>query len=220
MRPVTRKIALDYGGAILGAVIVAVLLRVYVIEAYRIPTSAMHPTLEPGDTIFVAKWPLGFDRKVDRGDVVVFASPAEPDRDYIKRILGLPGDTVEVRKGRVSLNGKELPTPGAKRDAACATEEYPAASGGTRSHEVCWEPPLNEDFGPEKVPDGSVFVLGDLRSTGPADAHKRRTWGIVPIAAIKGRAKWIWLSVEPRVPGMSGVRFPNFRFERMFRRIE
>jgi signal peptidase I len=219
VRPITRKIAIDYGGAILAAVIVAVFIRIFVIEAYRIPTSAMHPTLEPGDTIFVAKWPLGFNRKIERGDVLVFASPAEPDRDYIKRVLGVTGDTVDVKKGRVTLNGKPLALPDSHKDAACGREAVPV-EGGTRLHDLCWEPPLNEDFGPEKVPENSVFVIGDLRSQSPADAKKRRTWGIFPLEAVKGKAKWIWLSIEPHNPGISAVRFPNFRFERMFRRIE
>jgi signal peptidase I len=221
----TRKIARDYGSAILVAVAVALFLRMLVIEAYRIPTSAMHPTLEPGDTIFVAKWPLGFDRKVARGDVVVFAGPADPDRDYIKRAIGIEGDTVEVKKGRVILNGQPLaanPAPQSgsaplrAADAPCGQEVIP----GGRSYEICWEPPLNEDFGPEKVPAGSIFVLGDLRNQGPADAKKRRTWGIVPVNSVRGKARWIWLSIEPLAPGLSPVRFPNFRFERLFRSIQ
>lgn len=219
MRAATRKIARDYGGAILAAVIIAVFIRIFVIEAYRIPTSAMHPTLEPGDTIFVAKWPLGFNRKVGRGDVLVFAAPTDPDRDYIKRAIAIAGDTVEVRKGHVTLNGKPLTLPDSRKDAACGREQVPAGELA-RTHDVCWEQPVGEDFGPEKVPEGSVFVLGDLRTQSPLDLKKRRTWGIIPVALIKGKARWIWLSIEPHDPGMSAVRFPNFRFERMFRRIE
>jgi signal peptidase I len=218
MKAISRKIAFDYGGAVLVAVAVAVFIRVFVIEAYRIPTSAMHPTLEPGDTIFVAKWPFGFNRKVERGDVLVFAGPAEPDRDYIKRVIGVAGDTVEVKKGHVLLNGKAITVPDTQKDAACGRESVPSAEG-PRIHDLCWEPPLNDDFGPEKVPDGSVFLIGDLRSQSPNDVKKRHSWGVFPLDLVKGKAKWIWLSIEPHNPGMSTVRFPNFRFERMFRRI-
>jgi len=219
MGATSRKAYLDYGIAIVAAVVVAVFIRVYIIEAYRIPTSAMHPTLESGDTIFVAKWPFGFNRQLERGDVVVFASPSEPDRDYIKRVVGIAGDLVEVKKGRLTLNLKALTLPDPRKDAACGQETL-STSQGTRTHELCWEPPLIEDFGPEKVPEGSVFMLGDLRTQNPSDLKKHRTWGIFPIDSIKGKAKWIWLSIEPHTPGMSAVRFPNFRFERMFRRIQ
>jgi signal peptidase I len=220
----TKKIARDYGSAILVAVAVALFLRILVVEAYRIPTSAMHPTLEPGDTIFVAKWPLGFNRKVQRGDIVVFSGPTDPDRDYIKRTIAIAGDKVEVKKGRVILNGQAITLPadaGAAplaKDAPCGVEEIPGPV--PLKHEICWEPPLNDDFASKIVPADSIFVLGDLRNQGPADSKKRRTWGIIPVASIKGKAFWIWLSVEPQASGLSPVRFPSFRFERMFRRIE
>src|SRR4051812_44284119 len=115
----TRRLARDYGATILAAVGVALLIRFFVIEAYRIPSPAMKPTLEPGDTIFVAKWPFGlrmpgFSQPLTsgklpaRGDVVVFSPPLEPRRDYIKRVLGLPGDLVSVKKGQAFLNGATL----------------------------------------------------------------------------------------------------------------
>jgi signal peptidase I len=223
----TRKIARDYGGAVFVAVAIALFLRFLVIEAYRIPTSSMRPTLEAGDTIFVAKWPLGFDRKPERGDVIVYAAPSDPERDYIKRVVAVAGDTIGMRKGRLVLNDKELasagspspPTGAATGAKDCGSETLPAENG-SRSYGICWEPPIAEDFGPEKVPDGSVFVLGDLRGQGSADAKKRKTWGTVPLNAIRGKALWVWLSTEPDSAGMSPAWFPNFRFERMFRRIE
>lgn len=214
----TKKIARDYGSAILVAVVVALFLRILVIEAYRIPTSAMHPTLEPGDTIFVAKWPLGFNRKIERGDIVVFSGPIDPDRDYIKRTVAIAGDTIEVQKGRVILNGKPLESiaPPSRAEAPCGQEILP----GGRAYAICWEPPLNEDFPAEKVAEGSIFVLGDLRNQGLADTKKRRTWGMIPVDSVKGKARWIWLSIEPQESGLSPVRFPSFRFERMLRRID
>jgi signal peptidase I len=214
----TGKIARDYGTAILVAVAVALFLRFLVIEAYRIPTPAMHPTLEPGDTIFVAKAPLGFDRKPKRGDVVVFAGPTDPDRDYIKRVIALAGDTVEVKKGQAIIDGKPSLIVADAGLPPCGREAI--YGDPSRSYPVCWEPPALEDFGPEKVPEGSVFVAGDLRSQGPADSKRRRTWGMIPLASIKGKALWIWLSVEPAGTGLSSSRFPSFRFDRMFRRIE
>ncbi|MGK5082671.1 signal peptidase I [Bdellovibrionota bacterium FG-1] len=215
MRPSTRKIFRDYGIAIFAAVIVALFIRGFIIEAYRIPTPAMRPTLEPGDTIFVLKWPIGFDRKVKAGDVVIFAGSGEPPREYIKRVVGLAGDLIEVRKGRVSLNGKPLAAAGDRPLAPCGQEIIAA-----RTYPVCWEQPLVEDFGPEKVPDGSVFVIGDLRTQSPSDLKKRRSWGMIRIENIKGRAQWIWLSIQPSAPNITTAHFPTLRLDRMFRRIE
>ena len=125
MKTGTRKTLRDYGTAIVAAVFFALLIRFFVIEAYRIPTQAMRPTLEPGDTIFVTKWPVGFNRKVQRGDVLVFESPSEPGRDYIKRALGLAGDLVEVRRGRVTLNGQVLTMPAKQSNSVCGHEQIP-----------------------------------------------------------------------------------------------
>jgi signal peptidase I len=222
----------DYGMTIFAAVVVALLIRFFVVEAYRIPSAAMKPTLEPGDTIFVAKWPFGLripgfatpltkGGQPERGDVVVFALPAEPRRDYIKRVLGLPGDEVAVKKGELILNGRTLRVDPASAKP-CTAERLPAG----RAFEVCSEPPLIEDFGPTKVPAGEVFVVGDFRAQNTAehpdprrDRHSRG-WGLVPISALKGRALWVWLSVEPHTSGVPSSWFPQFRFDRMFRRIQ
>src|SRR6185503_10218972 len=90
-----KKLVREYGGAVLVAVVVALVIRVFLIEAYKIPSSSMRPALEPGDTIFVSK----LEFKPDYGQVVVFSLPADPRRDFIKRIIGLPGDTVQMKKG-------------------------------------------------------------------------------------------------------------------------
>jgi signal peptidase I len=227
MRAPSRRLLRDYGIAISVAIVVALMIRFFVLEAYRIPSPAMKPTLEPGDTIFVAKWPFGMrlpgsaaltaGRLPRLGEIVVFSFPEEPRRDYIKRVLGLPGDTVAIKAGHVSLNGQTLAVPGEKPTAPCGHERLSDGS----SYEVCWEPPALSDFGPEKVADGQVFVLGDLRSQGTGDTKNRKTWGLVPAASIKGKAMWIWLSVEPQAfdKGMTTGWFPAFRFDRMFRAI-
>jgi signal peptidase I len=228
----SKRLIRDYGMTILAAVVVALLIRFVLVEAYRIPSSAMKPTLEPGDTIFVSKWPFGlrfpgFSSPLtkgglpERGDVVVFSLPQEPWRDYIKRVLGLPGDEVAVKNGEAILNGKTLRLdPGSPKP--CTSEKLPEG----RAYEVCSEPPLIEDFGPEKVPPGSVFVVGDFRAQNASDhpdIHKERHskgWGLVPVTSLKGRALWVWLSVEPHASGVPSSWFPQFRFDRMFRRIQ
>ncbi len=227
MKASTRKALRDYGIAVVAAVTVAIVIRSFLIEAYRIPTPAMRPTLEPGDTIFVSKTPLGFNGKPRRGDVVVFSNPSDPDREYIKRVLAFPGEAVAVKQGHFSVNNKPVEFRASSPDTLCGDEILPPGRFGEavrpedkpRTFPICLEAPLNEDFPSERVPDDHVFVLGDLRSMSPLDVKKRKSWGIIPISSIIGRAEWVWLSIEPRTP-RSPLSLPKFRFERMFRRIE
>ena len=226
----------DYLIAVTIAVVVALLIRFFLIEAYRIPSHAMRPALESGDTIFVLKsaynvrMPFSAEPLIriappSRGDVVVFATPTDPDYDYIKRIVALPGDTVQVRNGHVILNGKPLSADPLSSNP-CGMQTLPAGP----THLICWEPPSVADFGPTKVPEQSVFVIGDMRSDiraasstslglSSADSAKFRSWGIIPIVSLKGKALWVWLSVEPG-SASRGSWFPQIRFERMLRRIQ
>lgn len=215
----------DYGGTILVAVVLALLIRFFLIEAYRIPSAAMHPSLEPGDTIFVSKWPFGlripgFDRSFTsareprRGEVVVFSMQDGSHRDYIKRVVGLDGDKIQMKDGHLIVNDIPAEIPGSAK-SNCATEK---TSDGY-SYGVCYENPSVEDFGPAKVPPGSVFVVGDLRARTPRERGSDlpvRSWGVEPLQALRGSALWIWLSVEP---SNSSAVFPNFRLDRMFRRV-
>ncbi|HUP58061.1 MAG TPA: signal peptidase I [Bdellovibrionota bacterium] len=226
-----RSLVKEYGTTVLAAIAFALLIRFFIVEAYRIPSPAMKPTLEPGDTIFVSKWPYGLrvpgiDKPLTqgelpgRGDVVIFSMPQDPRRDYIKRVIALPGDQIAMRKGEAILNGKTLRVEPATTQP-CTQERTPDG----RSYGVCAEPPLLDDFGPETVPKGHVFVVGDFRARERAVEIKTRDrrpkgWGMVPLESLKGRALWVWLSVEPQAAGMSSTWFPQFRFQRMFRRVE
>jgi signal peptidase I len=232
-----QKVLKAYGSTILVAITIAVFIRFFVIEPYRIPTQSMRPTLEPGETIFVSKWPFGSripflqfrltdGRVPERGEVVLIGHPEYSRLDLIKRVIGVEGDVVQVKSGRVLLNGKPLAV---KIDQGnnCGQEFLP----GGKSYGVCWEPPALEDFGPEKIPEGSIFVLGDFR-TGMTPSSTlvsapeqvpgipKKNWGIFPRALLKGKALWVWLSIQPQMLGDSNGWFPRFRFERMFRRIE
>ena len=201
------------------AVLAAVLIRIFFIEAYRIPSGSMRPTLEAGDTVFVTKFDYKVSGKIpSRGDVVVFTDSVNSKRDYIKRVVGIAGETVQLKDGKLIINGKAVPIkplpPGDPNAKTCAQEFLPAA---VASHGACWEPPALEDTQPEKVPEGSVYVLGDTRTQSPADVGKHKTWGIIPVSAVQGKAFVIWVSVEPRA--LRGW-FPLFRFDRMMKRIE
>ena len=206
------------------AVTVALMIRFFVIEAYRIPSTAMRPTLEPGDTIFVSKSVFGLrypwtqtkfssGRPPRFGEVVVYAFPEDPRRDFIKRVIGLPGDTVQIKKGKVILNGSEI-THATSDKAICGEEHLLSAH-----YAVCWEPPLLDSGVAVQVPEGQVFVAGDAR-TQTLDPRKSKNWELIPMSAIKGKALWVWLSIDPPLVGAHNGWFSRIRFERMFAKIQ
>lgn len=216
----------DYGGTILVAVILAFLVRFFVIEPYFIPSFTMRPTLERGDLIFVSKWPFGFripffqnriseGRLPQRGEVVLFSPPEDLDRDLIKRVIGLEGDRVQIKKGQLFLNEKAVNFKSTLNDF-CGNESVQQGE----THRVCWEPPALEDFGPQVVPIGSVFLISDLRTGVSTDPSKNQIWGIFPLSSLKGKVLWVGLSIQPRSLGDSSGPFPRLRLERMFRRVE
>jgi signal peptidase I len=184
------KLVRQYGIAVVVAIAVATVIRVFFIEAYRIPSFAMSPTIEPGDTIFVAK--RFFAPKISRDDVIIFSTENESSLDYIKRVVGMPGDSVSIRKGYVYVNGKTIDKG--------------------RPYQ-----PILDDLQPVKVPNGSFFVIGDNR-TKPPEGTSGFLHGLVSDEQIKGRAMWVWLSIEPLSHDRGGV-FSRIHFERMFRRI-
>lgn len=237
MKESTRRIIRDYGGTILAAILIAVFIRTFVIEAYRIPSLAMNPTLIPGDVLFVTKWPYSVEKlkklKVPlpapdvptpkRGEVVLFSDVNHPSGhgpDFIKRVIGLPGEEISIRQGKLILNGKKIPLKPShpnetlKAEPSCELETLPEGP----SYEVCFGPSPLVDFGPTQIPAGSVFVIGDHR-VGTKD-HSTQGWGIVPQESIHGKAAWIWLSIDNSSQGSADHSwFPQFRFNRMLRSI-
>jgi len=203
----------EYAESIGVAIAVALLLRAFVVEAFQIPSGSMIPTLEVGDHIFVSKFSYGFsipftDQKIlkyaipHRGDVIVFKKPGETDTDYIKRVIGLPGDTVEMRQGQLYINGNEIhrervpirchysevSQAGVPDDHDC---EHWIETLGDRVHDTILEPSHQAVDTPRTViPQGQVFVMGDNRD----NSYDSRRWGTVPFDLIKGRALIIWWS--------------------------
>jgi len=216
----TRKVLRDYGATVVVAVSLALTIRTFIVEAYRIPTSAMKPTLLSGDTIFVAKWPFWIQKGhlPKRGEIIIFSgtdSTGVNSLDYIRRVIGLPGDQVALQKGALILNGKKL-EDSAGSTQSCFKEKLPEG----KQYSICRDAPLMEDFGPEKVPEASVFVLGDSRSS-PEDKKKRKSYGMVPVSSLKGQVLWLWLSITPPLDSEAPSSWiPRFRLERMFQRIE
>lgn len=241
--PFRKSTFREYAESILIAVAIALFLRTFVIEPFKIPSGSMIPTLAIGDHIFVNKFSYGlwvpFARKKmrigqgpQRGDVIVFIYPVDPNKDFIKRVVGLPGDSLEVRNNIVYINGKaikrkkgdvhkykeqeEMGGPWFQRKGRIFQEFLPG-----KKHRILHDSnnpsPLNNwsskvdartiprSWGP-KVPPGHVFVMGDNRD----HSSDSREWGLVPVKNIKGKAVLIWLSFG----GGQG-----FRWKRIFNSI-
>jgi signal peptidase I len=157
------------------AVVIAILLRTFVVATYSIPSGSMEPTLQIGDRIVVNK--LSYDlHGVDRGNVIVFSTPKDehcagpPVSNLVKRVIGLPGETISLSGGQVYINGKLLPQPWLP--AVTRTETTPGPSSEPYS--------LNHPF---KVPAGDVFVMGDNRTL----SCDSRYWGPIPESSIVGK---------------------------------
>ena len=186
----------EYFESILVAVVLALFVRTFVFQAFKIPTGSMKPNLLVGDHLLVNKFafaPVAFPleravmpmRQVRRGDVLVFKFPEEPERDFIKRVIGLPGDAVELKNQTVFVNGKPLVEPYA---------HYlfpPASEDSTDGHD------LRRKYGPVTVPDGHYFMMGDNRD----DSQDSRYWGFLPAHYVKGRALFIYWSFETAEDG-------------------
>lgn len=201
--------------SIVVAVAAALLLRAFVFEAFKIPSGSMIPTLAIGDQIFVNKYVYGIRipftttrlvdfSEPDRGDVVVFVFPSEPHEDYIKRVVGLPGDTVELRDGQLYINEQPVPRRGVgtktywdrdNRRGRWHTFEARTfrETLGEHTYKILHDVdmPLEVvDFGPRVVPEGHFFVMGDNRD----NSHDSRAWGFVPESHLVGRAMFVWWS--------------------------
>lgn len=164
---------------VLSAILVAAFARAYVLQGFRVPSPSMVPTLVVGDHVLVNKFIFGprwleLERRflplrpVARGDLVVFKLPGAATQDYVKRCVGLPGDVVAIRGGRLWINGAEV------REALGGSVE------------------LVPDFGPLVVPVRQYFMLGDHRGA----SSDSRSWGTVPESYLRGRPMLVYWSLE------------------------
>jgi signal peptidase I len=184
----------EYYEAILVAVVFTLFARTFVAQAFKIPTGSMEDNLLVGDHLFVNKFiyaphwntpvhSLMPYRDIRRGDVVVFKYPQDPERDFIKRAVALPGDTVEVLNKELEVNGKREVNPHVVHKDPQMIPDTPSLPASIRNR---------DNFGPFVVPNGFVFCMGDNRD----NSYDSRFWGPVPRSYFKGRALFIYWSYE------------------------
>jgi signal peptidase I len=189
-----KSTAREYFESIVIAVILALFIRTFVVQAFKIPTGSMENNLLIGDHLLVNKFVFGptatrLERAIlpmgtiRRGDVIVFKYPEEPDRDYIKRVIGLPGETLELKAKKIYINGKSLDEPYVHFLEPPSTE--------TDIHEVT-SIDVRERYGPVTVPPNQYFVMGDNRD----NSQDSRYWGFLQRDYVKGKALLIYWSYE------------------------
>jgi signal peptidase I len=161
------------------ALVAAVLLRVFVVSAYRVSSSSMEDTLFEGDFIFVNKLAYQYGTMPQVGDIIVFKYPNNPAKDYIKRIVALPNQVVQVADKVLFVDG--------------AVAAIPAGSKNIDGKIIPADLSFRDNFGPYEVPAGQYFVMGDNRD----DSRDSRFWGSVPLENIKGKAIFVYWSWEP-----------------------
>jgi len=189
-----KSVAREYLESIVVAVILALFIRTFAVQAFKIPTGSMIPNLLIGDHLLVNKLvyspsfgPLEAallgKRPIQRGDVVVFKYPEDPTRDFIKRVIGLPGETIEIRNKTVYADGKALQEPYAH------FIEQPLR---TEDPEYALRDDSRDRWGPHVVPEGKLLVLGDNRD----NSRDSRFWGFLPRENVKGRALLVYWSYD------------------------
>jgi signal peptidase I len=183
------------------AVILAFFVRTFVVQAFKIPSGSMEPNLLIGDHLLVNKFvsaptltavektvlPIG---TIQRGDIMVFKHPKTPDRDLIKRTIGLPGETIELRDRRVYINGKALDEP-------YAHFMFPPGSADIPDNDV------RRNFGPLTVPPDHYFMMGDNRD----NSEDSRYWGPLRRDHVKGKALFLYMSFGGGEGSMANVRW-------------
>jgi signal peptidase I len=182
------------------AAILATLIRAFLFQAFEIPSGSMEPTLLIGDHILVNKFIYGVRipftgsrwpefRKPERGDVVVFVYPVDRSKDFIKRVIAVGSDTVQIRNKQVFINGEVV------KDAHAYFSDSMIYPGTANSR---------DNFGPVKVPKDYLFMMGDNRD----NSYDGRFWGFVPLRDVIGEASIIYYSFKG---------FDTMRWDRMFK---
>ncbi len=218
--------------SILIAVFLALIFRSSIASPYKIPSGSMIPTLKVGDFIFVSKLSYGlkipFTNKnlfdfspPKRGEVIVFIEPQKKELDFIKRVVGVAGDKIELKNDKLYINDKLAERQPYSNDKLIADFPSPMKEAASlynenidgKKHLVMKFGRIAENFGPVTVPAGNLFMMGDNRDSS-ADS---RVWGFLPLENVRGRAMFIWLSLDSVNPYMrfsDDFVIPSIRFRR------
>jgi signal peptidase I len=210
-----KSTAREYFESICVAVILALFIRTFVVQAFKIPSGSMENNLLIGDHLLVNKFVFaptltGFERAVlpidpiRRGDIIVFKYPEDPERDFVKRVIGLPGETVELRNKKVYINGEGLDEPYVH--FLFPAEAAPDDSGFTDFD-------VRRTYGPVTVPENQYFMMGDNRD----NSQDSRYWGFMPREYVKGKALFVYFSFGEG-DGLTGL-LGNVRWGRIFHQI-
>lgn len=196
-----KSVVREYAEALIIALVLALLIRTFIIQAFKIPTGSMEPTLLVGDHLLVSKFSYSihvpnevpftsiqlfadyhfFSSVPERGNIVVFKFPLEPEKDFIKRVVGLPGETIQVIRQRVYINDKLLKEPYAYHSQPSSPDS------GTR-----------DNMAPLRIPEGHIFVMGDNRE----NSSDSRVWGVLDLKNLRGKAQWIYWSWDSKDTGV------------------
>jgi signal peptidase I len=234
---------LDTLKTVFWAIVIALMVRTFAFEPFNIPSGSMIPTLLVGDYLFVSKFSYGyskhsmpfslpvipgrvFESEPERGDVVVFKLPSDTSQDYIKRVIGLPGDTVQVTNGRLYINNKLIErvrigdyilTDGSGRSAA--VPQYIETLPNGKVHRIL---ELFGDQGPSDnteaftVPEGHYFMMGDNRDNSADSRAFPSRFRFVPIENLVGRAEFLFYSKDSSQPVYD---LGSIRFDRLFQGV-
>ncbi len=213
--PFRKSTTREYFESICVAVILALFVRTFVVQAFKIPTGSMENNLLIGDHLLVNKFVfaptlsrieetlLPID-PIRRGDILVFKYPEDPERDFIKRVIGLPGEVVELKEKKVYIDGKPLDEPYVHFLFPLDPSSPDSSEGGLD---------LRRTYGPATVPDGEYFMMGDNRD----NSQDSRYWGFLRRDYVKGKALFVYFSFGE---GGSGIPLlGNVRWSRILHQI-
>jgi signal peptidase I len=217
-----EPLLVEYSKSLFPVILIVLLLRSFLVEPFRIPSGSMMPTLLVGDFILVNKFAYGLRLPVlntkiisigepKRGDVVVFRYPKNPDIDYIKRVIGLPGDRIAYYDKKLFINGKAMPQTdldtyvGVGAGVSMSGAQVHSEQLGTVRHDILINTSRGTVEGEYTVPAGHYFVMGDNRD----NSNDSRYWGYVPEENLVGKAFMIWMNWDSQGEGVSWGRIGN-----------
>lgn len=207
-----EPVVVEYARSFFPIILIVLVVRSFAFEPFRIPSGSMMPTLLAGDFIFVSKWSYGLRLPVTntrivatgdplRGDVMVFRLPRDPAVNYIKRVVGLPGDEVLYRNRQLMINGEVVPIRelGPWNESQGVRLLHAMEQLGETEHELLWRVGGSSREGRFVVPDGHYFVMGDNRDNSTDSRYAEV--GMIPEELLVGRAVRIWMSWDANRPG-------------------